>query len=245
MNLRERAILSSVLAALLAAPANAAFEDMGFGARAPGMGDAFTGVADDISALHYNPAGLAYLERPKALASHSMFYSGLSDGSSLGLSVAALAFPVMSGRYGTVAAAWQEFSLSGVYYEKTGQVSWGYRFDRNSPYEKLSVGGSLKYLSHGFTRLDETYNAVENDIMQTGKTDPVLAGSNSRAALDADVGALYRLNRRWTLGAAVMNAMLMPATKPRSPGFSISSVFNRNIPFVQMLTLVNNIVCQC
>jgi len=188
-------------------PASAAFEDLGFGARVPGMGDAFTGVADDISSIYYNPAGLSAIERPKAIAAHSMFYSGLSDGSNLGLSAAAFAVPLSNGRGGTIGGLWHQFSLSGVYSEKTAQVSWGYRFDRRSRYEKFSVGASLKYLSHGFTRLDETYNAVEAGLLQNGNTDPVLAGANSRAALDADVGALYRITKRWTLGAALLNAM--------------------------------------
>lgn len=56
-----------LLAALLApagrlsaaqAPA-AQFLNLGFGARALGMGEAFTAVADDISCVYYNPAGLA------------------------------------------------------------------------------------------------------------------------------------------------------------------------------------------
>lgn len=195
------------LCAWLAAPAAAAFEDLGFGARAPGMGDAFTGVADDVSAVYYNPAGLASVERVKALASHSLFYTGLSDGSNLGLSAAAVAAPIGNGRNGTLGLAWQQFSLSGVYYEKTGQASWGYKFDRNGPYRNLAVGGSLKYLGHGFTRLAETYNAVEPNLGQNGLTDPVLAGANSRSALDADLGALYRLTRRWTVGAALLNAL--------------------------------------
>ncbi|HCC48672.1 MAG TPA: hypothetical protein DEQ38_11245 [Elusimicrobia bacterium] len=210
MSYTKRKLHLPALAALLAlAPLNAyaAFEDLGFGARAPGMGDAFTAVADDISSVYYNPAGLSSLERPKALASHALFHTGLSDGSNLGLSVGALAVPLSGGRNGTLGLAWQQFSLSGIYYEKTGQVSWGYRFDKSTRYEKLSVGATLKYLSHGFTRLDETYNAVEDNISQNGATDPVLAGANTRAALDADLGALYRLTRRWTLGAAILNAM--------------------------------------
>ncbi len=208
MTLKKKAslaLLAAVCAA--AAPARAAFEDMGFGARAPGMGDAFTGVADDISSIYYNPAGLSNVERPKVMASHSMLYSGLSDGSSLGLSVAALAVPLADGREGTLGASWQDFSLSGLYYERTMQLSWGYRFARGTPYEKLSVGGSLKYLSHGFTRPAEAYNAVEPNLSQNGATDPVLAGQNSKSAPDADLGVLYRLNRRWTLGAAILDAM--------------------------------------
>ncbi len=208
MNRNDIRILALALAALAAArPASAAFEDLGFGARAPGMGDAFTAVADDVSSVYYNPAGLADLERPKALASHSILYSGLSDGSSLGLSAGAFSTPLASGRGGTLGALWQQFSLSGIYYERTMQVSWGYRFPKRTKYEKLSVGASVKYLSHGFTRLDETYNAVENAVSQNGATDPVLAGQNSATGLDADLGALYRLNKRWTLGAALQNAL--------------------------------------
>jgi tetratricopeptide (TPR) repeat protein len=202
-----RAALAAAALCLPAAAAHAAFEDLGFGARAPGMGDAFTAVADDASAAYYNPAGLSNVERTKIMASHALFHTGLSDGSNLGMSGLAFATPITSGRNGTLGVLWQQFSLSGVYSEQTAQVSWGYRFDKQSAYEKFSLGASVKYLSHGFTRLDETYNAVENDINQNGATDPVLAGANTRSALDADVGALYRYSKRWTFGAAVMNAM--------------------------------------
>ncbi len=40
----------------------------GAGARAKGMGGAFIGVADDATAVSWNPAGLAQLDRPEASA---------------------------------------------------------------------------------------------------------------------------------------------------------------------------------
>jgi hypothetical protein len=45
------------------------FLKIGVGARAEGMGQAFVGVADDASALYWNPAGLARLE-----GSHASFH---------------------------------------------------------------------------------------------------------------------------------------------------------------------------
>src|SRR6478752_2017533 len=50
----------AIVAALLAAPAAArAQPEPPVGVRAAGMGGAFVAVADDATAVHWNPAGLA------------------------------------------------------------------------------------------------------------------------------------------------------------------------------------------
>ncbi|HEX4046465.1 MAG TPA: hypothetical protein VH309_01450, partial [Elusimicrobiota bacterium] len=87
-------LLAAALAVLLAAPARAAFLDLGAGARAPGMGDAFTALADDAYAIHYNPAGLAQLDRPQFSAAYTKLYVGLTDGSDLGTSQLVYAQPL-------------------------------------------------------------------------------------------------------------------------------------------------------
>ncbi|HRU38780.1 MAG TPA: hypothetical protein P5511_02795, partial [Candidatus Goldiibacteriota bacterium] len=38
------------------------YNPFGSGARAIGMGEAFTAIADDATAIYYNPAGLAQLD---------------------------------------------------------------------------------------------------------------------------------------------------------------------------------------
>jgi len=50
--------------------AGAQFLEIGVSARAVGMGEAFLGVADDASALYYNPAGITQLSRREILLTH-------------------------------------------------------------------------------------------------------------------------------------------------------------------------------
>ncbi len=60
------ALLFGLFGLELAFAQEANFNFIGSGARARGMGGAFIGVADDATAISWNPAGLATLERPEA-----------------------------------------------------------------------------------------------------------------------------------------------------------------------------------
>ncbi len=65
-------LLATILQAQFAEDAaNLLDNTRGFGARATAMGTAYTGVADDYSAIYWNPAGLAQIRRME-------FYAGLS-----------------------------------------------------------------------------------------------------------------------------------------------------------------------
>ncbi len=52
----------------------ASFLNIGVGARALGMGGAYTALADDANALYWNAAGLSRLEKREFTASHAEMY---------------------------------------------------------------------------------------------------------------------------------------------------------------------------
>jgi hypothetical protein len=69
-------------AVVIASPAGATrlageFMSLGAGARALGMGGAFGAVADDASAVYWNPAGIAGIQKRQALAMHAEQFGDL------------------------------------------------------------------------------------------------------------------------------------------------------------------------
>jgi len=59
--------------------ANRDFLSVGHGARANAMGEAFVAVADNSSAIYWNPAGLTQLREDEISASYSDRFDGLVD----------------------------------------------------------------------------------------------------------------------------------------------------------------------
>ncbi len=199
------AVAALLWLALVGRPAGAAFLDIGAGARAPGLGDAFTALADDAYAVHYNPAGLAQLERPEISAAYAALFLGLSDNTNLGLSQFVYAQPLQNGRQGTLGLNYERFSANNFYYEQTIGLSYGRLLWQGESGGRLMGGLNLKQLTVGFGgSLEATYAVNPNNGVANG-LDPVLTGKNSKSAYGADLGLLYRFPQRWQLGLAVMN----------------------------------------
>jgi hypothetical protein len=88
--MRIHALLAAVLGSLvLAAPAGATkyageFLKIQVGARALGMGGAFTAVADDATAPYWNPAGMVYLPYREVIPQHQEKFGNLANHDYLG-----------------------------------------------------------------------------------------------------------------------------------------------------------------
>ena len=175
-----RITASTVVALLLLAGAvQANFLETELGARAMGMGGAFVAVADDVTALHWNPAGLAGLPGVQVFGMRTSVYS-----------VDALSEDAVLTSYGTgsmgYGLGWMRTGAADLYSEDTLLAGYG----TETPIDGLAAGITLKRFSveaPGY----EYYN------------DPAFAAGGDDAYA-ADVGALYRRGK-WSVGATVRN----------------------------------------
>jgi hypothetical protein len=181
MTSKRLAVLVTVLVAVLPASSLAQgtsgsqFLGVGVGARAAGMGGAYVSVADDGTALHWNPGCLSQVEGHRLTLSH---VSWLSDATY---------------QYASYAAPFGRDAAFGVALEQ-GSVSWdntgeglfesgdfagiaGYG-RRVSP--ALGVGAGLKFLSSSL-------------------------GDQAASSFAVDLGMVYRVSDAARVGAAVRN----------------------------------------
>lgn len=198
--------LTLLTAACYPTVAMAAYEDVGVGARVTGLGHAYTAVADDVYSTYYNPAGLATLDRPEFGTTYSRLLTGLSDNSNLQNSFLSYAHPLDGGRRGTLGAAWNYYSLNSLYRESQLIGSYGRGLFASTHPGKFYLGGSAKILSRTLGGTPESASSISNTGVATGTPDPVLR-SASKNNLDFDLGGLWRVRPRWTVGLMLQHLM--------------------------------------
>ncbi len=202
-----RLVLCIALLAGFSGFAGAAYDDLGVSARVMGMGNAFTAVADDAYSVYYNPAGLALLPRPEFGTAYAKLYPGLSDNSNLQNTFLVYAMPLDQGKQGGLGFGLDYFSLDSLYHETSLYASYGRDLLPGLLPDKLYGGLSLKYLNRGVNP-GSLANAPVSDTGQIlqGEVDPVLQNT-SKTNIDMDLGLLYKLDPRWTLGLTVQHLL--------------------------------------
>lgn len=171
----------------------ASFEDIGAGARAVGMGNVFTSLADDVYSLYYNPAGLGQLKQREFTSSYGRLYIGLDDGSNLGGGFLGYVHPAKQ-KWGTFGFGWLNFHLADYYQENTFLFSYGRKFSKMLP---VYAGLNLKILTKKYGADDYT------------KNDPVFADGYAKSGTSADLGFLWRLPYSFSAGL-VLTDFLQP-----------------------------------
>src|SRR5258706_10649277 len=144
----------------------AAFLKIGPGARPAGMGEAFTGVADDIHAIFYNPAGLATLKHPELTAMHMQWFQ------SINYEFAAFAYPTET--HGTWGFALSNLHTDNIdrrtedtdtainQFSASDNAYWlSYAYPITS---RLSVGGNAKYIRQTLDSTSASAYAVDGGL---------------------------------------------------------------------------------
>lgn len=161
-----------VLVALLGATAaRAQVQQVPIGVRAIGMGGAYSSLADDASALFWNPAGLAWIGHQEFSATRGdLFGSGILDNQ------LALVLP-LSGR-----------QVAGIDWYHSGFDDGELGFGEN----RISAAWSLRFLSWGSAALTGKY------LTRTTELDGAALGRGS--GLGMDLGAIVAPTEALRLG---------------------------------------------
>ncbi|MBA7512849.1 hypothetical protein ES705_04858 [subsurface metagenome] len=151
------------------------------GARPVGMGGVFCGIADDVNAIHYNPAGLIQVKRKEIIVTHNEWVKGIRS-ESLGY-----AHPV--NEYWILGLTLNYLYISGLVERDIYGNESGKTFGGNNGVVTFTLG----------RKLQDNFAAGANfKIIREAVRD------KNDVAYALDIGFLYRLTKL-KLGIAVQN----------------------------------------
>jgi long-subunit fatty acid transport protein len=148
------------------------FLKINIGARAVGMGSAFTGLANDESALYYNPAGIMTFEENRFILGYHNYFVDMQSGIAGYIRPLNESFSV---------AAWLSYLNYGEFIETNGSgdtlgtfgggnlvtaVTVGYRQNYN-----LTFGGTVKFIYERVHEFSATGIAVDIGVRYTDDRD--------------------------------------------------------------------------
>jgi long-subunit fatty acid transport protein len=170
----------------------ASFVDIGFGTRPMGMGGAFTGMADDINSIMWNPAGLTLLKTTEVaftftnqlnLIHYHYLAMGLPVSSNQGIGLAFI------------------YSGDQALTEMTLQAGYAISF-----IDDFSAGINIKYryATFGKNSLNPSdFQIFDPDEIQDGILNQV---KGNASGFGLDFGLLYRLNEKVSFGIMLKDA---------------------------------------
>jgi hypothetical protein len=157
------------------------FLTIGIGARANAMGGAFTSVANDVTALYWNPAGIATLDNNELTLIHSNWIADLRHD------FIALALPL--GSLGSIGFSLNALTMdeilvrTPVFPEGTGEKAASYDMAIAASYayqltDRLSLGGSVKYIRSVLWHMSAQTMAVDLGVVFTNVFDLIRMGAS-------------------------------------------------------------------
>lgn len=184
LRLKQKYSFILILTLFFISSANAAFNDIGVGARPLGLAGAFVALADDSNAANYNAAGLAYIDDIQVGATYAQRFGALVNYSTISGII-----PISS--IGTIGANFGVLSEdSDIYQEQTIRLSYA-----RTLFEQLGLGLNIKYFS---TNFDSENEFVVSNTYFT---------ETSSSAISLDFGLLAKPVKSLSIGLAAENVL--------------------------------------
>lgn len=142
----------------------AAFLEIGVGSSAVGMGEAFSAVADDATAIYWNPAGIARISKNEVILLHTKWFADINfDFAAITLSL---------GNFGTIGANITTLNMGDIIVrtveepEGTGErysvADWvvGISYAKSLT-DRFSIGSTVKYIHQQIWHMSASAMAID------------------------------------------------------------------------------------
>lgn len=157
----------------------ASFLKIGIGARAAAMGDAFTALALDGTSLYWNPAGLSQIKTKDISAAYNSWLEEIKQG------YLSFSFPTARGTMGL-----------GINYVDMGKIEG--RDEEGNPTGDFSASDTHIFFGYAKKLKKSSWGISLGMLKDVIKDD-------SKNAFLANIGFLYPLSERFSLGAVAQN----------------------------------------
>jgi len=202
MTFYKKCVLGLALAALAVAPADAArksgltgaaFLKVGVGARAVGLGSAYTTVTGDATQMFWNPAGIALSKGTQATLNYNQWIADLDH--------AAVGVTRKFGNLGTIGIGIVSLGLSGIDSDRDVVPDFIQGF---TPFDSGSGDYDYQDLAVGISWARQVTGKLAMGV--TGKVISQSIDDESATAFALDVGAIYNIGYRGArIGARLNN----------------------------------------
>jgi len=194
----KRLAVSLLAAALLTAPARAAFQSPVSSPEQAAMGYNSLSSRPGSATLFANPAQIAGMAQPDAYFMYDQLYAGMNGVGAIGESLISAGAPT---RWGSLGVGLGMLHAGGLYEERTLALTYARRFG-----DRVQLGVTGKQLYHSYL--------INGDPLAA--SDPVFQNGHAASALSVDFGAVVKVAEPVRVGLAVRNA--------NSPDLGLDSV---------------------
>jgi hypothetical protein len=142
----------------------AKFLSIGVGSRANALGDAFVAIANDATAMYWNPSGISQLKQTELVANYTQWIADMYF-SYIGLVIPMERYGVigLNTTYlgmGEMEVTTEEYPEGNGEYFSAGSYAIGFSYARRLT-DRFSIGGNLKYINEFISNCDANTIAID------------------------------------------------------------------------------------